>query len=107
MKAIDKNQFEELFKRRLGTLYQRAEVIFDNYGPRFSPDVTNVLLHAVDQGEEKVEEVLSILKKHYNEHLNLQHPDIRGTVCNSLGINETEVMFIDICVKTLGLQPAS
>ena len=69
-------------------------------------DVTNVVLHAVDQG--KVEEVLGILEEHCQSHLRFQHPDIRGTVSDGLlGVNPTQAMFLRICQQILKLQPNS
>ncbi|MCX6813696.1 MAG: hypothetical protein NT078_00480 [Candidatus Azambacteria bacterium] len=71
-----------------------------------SYDVTNVFLHAVDKG--KVEEVLETLEKHYESHLQFQHPNIRGTVSdNLLGVNPTEIMFLRLCRHTLDLQPTT
>ena len=103
--AVTKDNFRELLQGKLGSFYQRAEKIFDNFGPKLAYDVTNVLLHAADQGKEKTEEVLGLLEKHFEEHLKYQHPEIRGTVHGSLGVNETQVMFTNICEKVLGLQP--
>jgi len=102
---------KKVLKEKLNSLcngakmYKRAERIFLSYGERLSFNVANVLMHAVDQGEEKVKEVLDLLKKHFDKNLAYQHPDVRGTVYNSVGINETQVMFLDICEKTLGLEP--
>ena len=96
---------KERLKERLGSLHKRAELIFKNYGEELSFDVANVLMHATDQGKEIIKEVLALLEKHFDEHLIYQHPNIRGTVYNSLGINKTKVMFLDICEKTLGLEP--
>lgn len=100
---VTKEKFEQGLKSRLGDFYPRAEKVFDNFGQKLSYDVTNVLLHAADQN--KVEEVLALLEKHFEEHLQLQHPEIRGTVAGDLGVNKTEVMFLDICERVLGLQP--
>ena len=89
---------KKILKEKLGSLYKRAEIIFSNYGEKLSFDVANVLMHAADQGEEKVKEVLDLLEKHFDKH-----SDIRGTVYNSVGINETQAMFLNICEKVLGL----
>lgn len=105
--GISKDRFGELLKDKLGSLYQRAETVFDSFGQNLAFDVINVLLHAADQGEGKIEEVLEMLEKHFSEHLQYQHPDVRGTVCDSLGRNETQVMFLDICQRVLGLQPTT
>ena len=55
---ITKDKFKSVFKKRLHDLYGRAERVFDNFGVHLSWDVTNVLLHASDQGKvsEKLEE---------------------------------------------------
>ena len=57
-------------------------------------------MHAADQGEEKVKEVLDLLQNHFHDHLvykrpdpEYQHPDIRGTPYGFFGINENKVMF--------------
>lgn len=106
MSKVNKQQFSDLFQSKLGTAWGRALTIFENYGPHLGYDVTNVLLHAVDQ--EKVAEVLNILDEHYQSHLKYQHPKIRGTVCdNFLGVNATQVMFVRLCTQTLGLQAAN
>ena len=99
---VTKEKFEQTLKSKLGGFYPRAEKVFDNFGPKLSYDIVNVLLHAADQN--KVEEVLALLEKHFEEHLQFQHPDIRGTVAGSFGINETKVMFLDICERVLELQ---
>ena len=102
MATISEQKFSELLKSGLDGSWERALGVFHDYGPNLSYDVTNVLLHAVDQG--KVDEVLCILEEHYKNHLQFQHPKIRGTVGNNFGINPTEEMFLGICKKTLGLQ---
>lgn len=96
---------KKILKEKLGSLYKRAEIIFSNYGEKLSFDVANVLMHATDQREETIKEVLDLLEKHFDKHLVYQHPDVRGTVYNSVGINETKVMFLDICEKVLDLGP--
>ena len=78
---------------------ERAKKILEGYGRRLFFDVTNVLLHAVDKG--KVDEVLGILERHYNEDLAYQHPEIRGTVGG-----KTSSVLIGICRDTLGLASA-
>ena len=102
MPAINEGKFEQLLRGRLGGHWERALTVFRNCGPNLAYDVTNVLLHAA--GGSKVAEVLGILEKHFREHLQFQHPEIRGTV-SSLGVNPTEVMFLGICRDTLGLKP--
>lgn len=99
------SETKKILKEKLGSLYKRAEIIFISYGERLSFDVANILMHAADQGEEKIEEVLGLLEKHFDKHLAYQHRDVRGMVYNSVGINETKVMFLDICEKVLGLKP--
>jgi hypothetical protein len=96
---------KKILKEKLGSLYERAEIIFNNYGEKLSFDVANVLMHAADQGEEAIKEVLDLLENHFNKNLAYQHPDVRGMIYNSVGINETQTMFLDICEKTLGLEP--
>ncbi len=101
---VSKVEFQNLLQSTLGDLWPRAESIFEKYGERLSFDVTNVLLHATEQ--EKTNNVLLVLEKHYEEHLQFQHPRIRGTVRDALlGVNPTENMFLGICQYTLGLQP--
>ncbi len=99
---VSKEQFREALESKLGEFYPRAERVFDNFGPKLSFDVANVLLHAADQN--KVEEVLALLEKHFEEHLYFQHPEIRGTVAGDFGVNKTKVMFLDICERVLELQ---
>ena len=73
---------------------------------RLQFDIANVVLCAMEQGQEKVVNVLDLLEAHYSEHLNYQHPDIRGCVYDRLlGVNKTHVLFIKICTEVLGLQP--
>ena len=100
---FSEQQFCASLQSKLGDSWDRALAVFRNYGEHLSYDVTNVLLHAADQG--KTDEVLNILEEHYQNHLKFQHPQIRGNVSNCLGVNPTEVMFLTICEKTLGLQP--
>lgn len=102
---ITKDQFMELFKKKLGDLYERAEKTFGNFGVFSSWNITNVLAHASDQGREKTLEVLAILEKHFNDHLQFQHPEIRGTVCDSFAFNKTDKMFLDVCQDVLKLEP--
>ncbi len=100
---LNEEQFREALQAKLGGEYERALDLFGKCGRHLSFDVTNVLLHAADQG--KVDEVLSAIQKHYVKHLQYQHPDIRGCVANWAGVNPTEVVFREICEKTLGLEP--
>ena len=104
MQEVSEKMFEDLLQKRLGASWDRALALFRNCGTGLSFDVANVLLHAVQQG--KVEEVLGILEQHYEEHLQYQHPDIRGTVCGGLGENKTPEVFLRICTETLGLAVA-
>ncbi|MBU3924415.1 MAG: hypothetical protein V1732_04985 [Patescibacteria group bacterium] len=104
-KVVTKEQFEKLFRNKLGGHYEHALTIFIQYGKILSWDVANVLLHAADK--DNVENVLAELEKHWEEHLQFQHPEIRGTVENRLfGVNETQTMFLQICKNVLQLQPA-
>ena len=105
MSKVNEQQFCEIFQSKLGDSWDRALTVFRNYGEILAYDVTNVLLHATDQG--KADEVLGILEKHYESHLKFQHPEIRGTVEDSLlGVNPTQNMFLRICQQTLSLQPS-
>ena len=106
VKIIEEEQFSILLKLKLGEQYERALNIFTNYGKNLSWDVVNVLLHAA--AKEKIEEVLSELEKHWETHLQYQHPDIRGTVEDKpLGVNKTQAMFLQICENILQLQPVA
>jgi hypothetical protein len=102
MPTIDEATFKKLLQGKLGGHWERAREVFRNCGPNLAWDVANVLLHAAGKG--KVAEVLGIIEKHWKEHLQFQHPEIRGRVAN-LGVNPTEVMFLGICRDTLELQP--
>jgi hypothetical protein len=101
---ITEEQFEELFKAKLGGHYERALKIFKHYGTLLSWDVTNILFHAADQG--KVDTVLTELEKHWEEHIQFQHPEIRGTVNDAgTGVNKTQQMFLHLCQDILQLKP--
>jgi hypothetical protein len=102
LKAVSETRFRELLAAGLGQYIDRAVVVLNNYGARLSFDVANVMLYAAEKG--KVEEVLGIMEKHWEEHLNFQHPDIRGLVVD-MGVNLTQQMFLKICKETLGLTP--
>lgn len=102
---ISIEHFTELMQERLGELFERARSIFEKYGEMLSWDVTNVLLYAADKG--KVDEVLEEMEKHWETHLQFQHPDIRGTVKSGmLGTNPTQEMFLKICRDILHIQPS-
>ena len=104
MAKINEQQFRDILQSKLGASWERALAVFRNCGPNLGYDVTNVLLHAADQG--KVDEVLAIIEDHYRSHLQYQHPKIRGTVGDRLlGVNPTQAMFLRLCQQTLGLQP--
>ncbi|MBI2010886.1 MAG: hypothetical protein HYS89_01480 [Candidatus Colwellbacteria bacterium] len=103
MRRVTQKYFRELLREKLGRQWARAFRVFRNYGKNLGWDVTNVLLQAVDKG--KVGEVLTILEEHYEDHLQYQHPDVRGLVAGDLGVNLTQRMFVDICEKVLELQP--
>jgi hypothetical protein len=98
---ITETLFSELLEDKLGEQYNRALVLFRDSGKLLSFDVVNVLLHASEKNE--VENVLTELEKHWEEHLQYQHPEIRGTIHNSVGINQTELMFLNICENVLKL----
>ena len=101
---ITKERFEQLFKGKLGEYYDRALLIFEQYGKVLSWDVANVLLHAIDKG--KIGDVLLELERHWEENLRFQHPDIRGKVKDQLlNINKTEMMFKRIFSIILQIQP--
>ena len=96
MAKINEQKFRDILQPKLGASWDRALTIFRNCGPNLGYDVTNVLLHAADQG--KVDEVLGILEEHYQSHLYYQHPKIRGTVSDRLlGVNPTQAMFLRLC----------
>jgi hypothetical protein len=100
MIIINEKQFQKVLGSKLGTSLDRALVVFHNYGKHCGWDITNVLLHATDK--KKVEEVLNILEKHYNDHLQFQHPEIRGKVGDHLlGVNSTHAMFSRLFRDTL------
>jgi len=100
---ISEKQFREILETGLENHIDRALTTFNNFGKMLSYDVTNVMPHAVDK--KKVEEVLSTLEKHWEEHLQYQHPEIRGTVESMPGVNLTQRMFLDVCTKALALTP--
>lgn len=109
---ISFEKFEEIVKPELieledgEALWARASTLFGNCSPNLSFDITNVMLHAVEQGAKKVDEVLSLLETHWEKHLKFQHPDICGMVKDRfLGVNPTKKLFLDICDHTLGLEP--
>lgn len=104
VEVITEKRFEDLFKEKLDNFYERALSVFRNYGKSLSFDVANVLLHAFD--EEKINEILSALEKHWEEHLQFQHPEIRGQISKN-GVNPTQVMFLRICKDILQLQPVA
>ena len=109
------SEMKEILKEKLDSLYKRAEIIFISYGKGLSFDAANVLIHAADQGEEKIEEVLTLLeehkeyldslKKHLNKDPAYQHPDIRGRRHEIIGFSKTQEMFSDIYKSVLGLKP--
>lgn len=100
---VSDEKFVQIFQDKLGQDYERALTIFRACGENISFNVTKVLLRAVDQG--KVNEVLEELENHYSEHLQFQHPDIRGMVEDRLlRVNKTQIMFSRICNEILCLQ---
>mgnify|MGYP001560837604 CR=1 FL=1 len=102
---VTEMQFTAIFEGKLNVYYKRALTVFTQYGTLLSWDVANILLHAADKG--KVDDTLVELEKHWEEHLQFQHPEIRGTVEDKLlGINKTRIMFLRVCKDVLKLQPA-
>ena len=101
--TVTEAQFQDLLQTGLGALYPRAVTVFKNFGMFLSFDVANVLLHASNQGEDKVQEVLCLLEEHWQKHLQYQHPKIRGQIAK-LGINPTETLFLRICENVLSLK---
>ena len=98
---VDEKQFEQLVINKISPEFkEKASEVFKDYGQNLSFDVTNVLMHAIDQ--DKVGEVLKILEKHFSEHLQYQHPDIRG-VRGETAL-KTKLMFNSLCETTLGLK---
>ncbi len=106
MSVINEDGFHKVFKHLLGDMFDRAFVVFRNYGPHLSVKFSSLLMSAVEQGEVVVAEVLGILEDHYKTHLSYQRPDVRGTVEDTLlGVNQTTELFERIYKETLGLQP--
>lgn len=101
---VSEEDFSRLLSVQLGDSWERAREVFRNCGMNLSYDVTNVLMHAVEQ--QKVDEVLTVLEEHYAHHLRYHHPEIRGTV-EVAGINPTNVLLLHICTDVLGLEPRS
>ncbi|UZE92996.1 MAG: hypothetical protein IB617_02445 [Candidatus Nealsonbacteria bacterium] len=105
---------KKLLKDKLGSLYKRVEEILDSYGEGLLFDVINVLMHATDQDEEKIKEVLDLLEQHkeyldslkkrYNRDPEYQHPDIGGRHHEIVGFSKTQEMFSDIYKRVLGLK---
>ena len=106
MAVVTEEKFRSALQSKVGDLWEGVFAVFTNFGPNLSFDVTNVMLYAVEQG--KVPEVLGVLEEHYEKVLQFQHPTVRGRVHNGfLKSNPTEVMFLHICSRILGLQPNS
>ena len=101
--TITEEQFAEMMLDLLGPLYDRALVLFKACGASLAWDITNVLIHAADQG--KTDKVLSLLEEHNREHLQLQHPEIRGHVPGEFGVNPTKALLLHICTDVLELEP--
>ncbi|MFA5934458.1 MAG: hypothetical protein WC827_01040 [Candidatus Paceibacterota bacterium] len=102
-KVIGEERFRKILKEMPERYLNRAVNVLNNFGPLLSFDVANVMLHATNRDRE--DEVLIILEKHWEEHLKLQHPDIRGTVESAPGVNKTKLMFLQICRDTLVITP--
>jgi len=100
---VTEDDFQNYLQDKLESFFTRALIIFKEYGDNLSWDVTNVLVHAAEKN--KVKEVLEILEQHFKKHLMFQHPNARGTIADSFGINPTQDMFLNICKNVLKLQP--
>jgi len=95
---ITEEDFRKALSQRLGASFDRALVIFRNYGEYRSADVTNSLIIAAKKG--KVGEVVGVLEEHWDKDLQYEDPEIRGKFLN------TEVMFIERIYKgILSLEP--
>ncbi len=103
--AVTEEKFADILQEKLGGSWEQALKIFHNYGILLSFDVANMLWWAVDKG--KVDEVLEILERHWDDHLQYQHPDVRGLLADSLGINRTQSTLLRICTDVLELEPAA
>ena len=99
--GISEAVFAELAKERLGNDWDKALQTFRNYGPHLSFDVANVMLKAAEGGMAR--EILSILDRHYDEHLQFQHPQIRGMVTVA-GRNPSKDLIVRISTEQLGLE---
>lgn len=102
---VSEEQFREIMGTRLGQHLDRAVTTLEHFGPTLSFDVTNVMLHSIEQGKE--DEVLTILEAHWREHLQYQHPAIRGCLEDGLGVSLTKQIFLRICQGTLALTPTA
>jgi len=96
---VSKEEFEKLLKEKLGDKFARATKLFDNYGPRLSAHFANACLFASEQTDEKLEEVLRILERHWNESLKYKHPEQKGTEHNP----QVFIMFEKLFRNTLHL----
>lgn len=100
--VITEKQFAEIMPEKLGSSYDRALVLFKACGASLAWDVTNVLMQAADRS--KIDEVLALLEKHDQEHLQFQHPEIKGRVSGEFGVNPTEALLLHICSEVLELE---
>jgi len=109
-KPVSEEVFCELLQNKLREVgeevWDRALRMFKEYGASLSWDVTNVLMHAHDQGKEKVEAVLLELEKFFNEVLQFQYPGIRGQITFADNRCSHERMFLNICTRVLNLDSA-
>jgi hypothetical protein len=81
-------------------MYDRAIVVFRNYGSNLSILVYSAFILAPMY--DKVDEVLAILEEHFENHLGYQDPDVRGVISDELiGVNPTMLMFRNIFDVTL------
>lgn len=98
MSGIDEKIFEEMLKDKLPSgCYERALAAFRNYGKLLSVDVFNILLWAVNCCPHKFIEVLGALEEHWENDLQYQAPEIRGTV-------RDQAKLLRICKEILGME---
>ena len=96
---LDEGVFAQVMQPKLGGAYDRALVVLRNYN--FVDDIGHILMHAVDQGPEKVDEVLGILEAFLKSDASYWHPDF---VISSIN-QKMCFQFIHIYRDVLHLQP--
>ncbi|MCX6731887.1 MAG: hypothetical protein NTX55_02800 [Candidatus Parcubacteria bacterium] len=100
---ISKENFREIFEKKLGGFWGRALRVFQNYGENWAADIAIALYSAMEQ--EKVEEVLGMMERHWQKHLQYEKPEVRGSGRDLFG-NPTREMFKRIFDEILKLRPA-